>query len=103
MKRKILAMAIMMIVIVSIGCPTRESVLKYVDLYVQGRQTVAMLCAEESIPVDACEFLFEANTELVKKYKIALAADATRAEIKAAIEELKAYIEQQENAILDSP
>lgn len=95
MKKKLVILAIGVMVF-STGCRiTRVRVLELVDKYRVAKVTVGALCTDGVLSPEACTALADKNADVESAYRIALAADATRADIKAAINELKDYIDTE--------
>jgi hypothetical protein len=96
---KKLIVLVIAVMVISTGCRiTRARVLELVDKYRVAKVTVGALCTDGVLSPETCATLADKNADVETAYRIALKADSTRADMKAAINELKDYIDTERAA-----
>lgn len=98
--RKILIVLAVTVAILATGCPLKDKYLEMRVEYIAFRDTVKAGCASEEVRASACTILGKADVYLTNLDTKARQADASRKEIKAALEDLESVIELQKNALL---
>jgi hypothetical protein len=98
MKVKVVLMALA-IGVVSLGCNLREAYLGLRADYSVFKGTIATQCANGEISQARCDLLAAADSRLRALDAVIHEGESSRKEIKAALQQLEAVVEQQKDAL----
>lgn len=99
MKRIVVGLMVLLFVVVSFGCPLAD---RYRDLrsdYVALREGVRAKCAAGELTTATCEHLKKVDQDLQAVNAVVVKGEATRKQIKEALQDLTLTVEEQKMAL----
>jgi len=94
-----LLLVVLFVGLVSFSCKIKETYLSLRADYSVFKETIAIQCANDEISQARCDLLAAADGRLVALDKTVHQGESTRKDIKAALQQLEAVIDQQKDAL----